>query len=84
MLKLAKLLRPFAGELFLAIVFLFAQAFCELNLPNYMAALVNIGVRQQRYDYIARSGFRGVFQTAGRAEKACRRERPAGLRRVYQ
>ncbi|HZK43566.1 MAG TPA: ABC transporter ATP-binding protein [Syntrophomonadaceae bacterium] len=46
MLKLAKYLKPFIFSLVLAIMLLFGQAFSELNLPNYMSNIVNVGIQQ--------------------------------------
>ena len=44
--KLAGYLKPFLLGLLLTIATLFVQAICELNLPNYMADIVNIGIQQ--------------------------------------
>ena len=46
MTKLAKYLKPFVGFLIFAVVMLFVQAMCDLNLPNYMSNIVNIGIQQ--------------------------------------
>ncbi len=46
MLKLARYLKPFAWLLILSIVLLFGQAMCDLNLPNYMSDIVNVGIQQ--------------------------------------
>jgi ATP-binding cassette subfamily B protein len=46
MLKLARFLKPFLVGLSLAIILLFVQAICELNLPNYMSNIVNVGIQQ--------------------------------------
>ena len=46
MLKLAKYLKPFIAMILAAIVLLFVQAICDLNLPNYMSEIVNIGLQQ--------------------------------------
>ena len=46
MLKLKGYLKPFAGILFLAVLLLFVQALCDLNLPNYMSRIVNVGIQQ--------------------------------------
>ncbi len=46
MIKLKKYLRPFIWALMLAIALLLVQAICELNLPNYMSRIVNIGIQQ--------------------------------------
>jgi ATP-binding cassette subfamily B protein len=45
-LKLRRFLKPFIAGLVVAIVLLFVQAICELNLPNYMSKIVNVGIQQ--------------------------------------
>jgi ATP-binding cassette subfamily B protein len=45
-LRLARFLKPFLAGLGLAIVLLFIQAICELNLPNFMSNIVNVGIQQ--------------------------------------
>ena len=44
MFKLRRYLKPFIFPVIAAIVLLFVQAICELNLPNYMSDIVNIGL----------------------------------------
>jgi len=44
--KLAGYLKPFVFGVILTIATLFIQAVSELNLPNYMADIVNIGIQQ--------------------------------------
>ena len=46
MIKLAKYMKPFILMLVLSIVFLFGEAMCDLNLPNYMSNIVNVGIQQ--------------------------------------
>ncbi len=46
MTDLARYLRPFILGLLMAILFLFVQAVCDLNLPNYMSRIVNVGIQQ--------------------------------------
>ncbi|UPM56048.1 ABC transporter ATP-binding protein [Gottfriedia acidiceleris] len=46
MIKLAKYLKAFSTSIILAILFLFGQAMCDLNLPNYMSKIVNNGIQQ--------------------------------------
>ena len=46
MLKLRRFLKPFVAGLVIAIILLFVQAICELNLPNYMSKIVNVGIQQ--------------------------------------
>lgn len=45
MLKILKYYKPFIWSLIFSICLLFIQAMCDLNLPNYMADIVNIGVQ---------------------------------------
>ena len=47
MTRLAGYLKPFVFGVIMAVVLLFAQALCDLNLPNYMSRIVNIGIQQQ-------------------------------------
>jgi len=63
LIKLKKYLKPFFWAMMLAIVLLFAQAICELNLPNYMSRIVNIGIQQSGVehatpDQISADGYR--------------------------
>ena len=62
MLKLKKYFKPFLGGFLLAIVLLFTQAMCDLNLPNYMSDIVNVGIQQGGIedgspDVISENGF---------------------------
>ena len=45
MFKLKKYLKPFIFPLICAIMLLFLQAVCDLNLPNYMSDIVNVGIQ---------------------------------------
>ena len=45
MIKLSRYLKPFILPVLLAIVLLFVQAMCDLNLPNYMSDIVNVGIQ---------------------------------------
>lgn len=56
MLKVFAYLKPFLFSFVPAIVFLFVQAFCDLTLPNYMSAIVNVGIQEGRHDYILSTG----------------------------
>ena len=66
MLKLRKYLKPFAVSILAIVVLLFAQAMCELTMPDYMSNIVNVGinsngvengvlkaVRESEYDKLA-------------------------------
>lgn len=46
MKKLTPYLKPFAGLLAAAFVLLFCQAVLDLNLPNLMSDIVNVGIQQ--------------------------------------
>lgn len=45
MFKLRKYIKPFIFPLIIAILLLFTQAICDLNLPNYMSDIVNVGIQ---------------------------------------
>ncbi len=53
MIKLAKYLKPFLLSLVLAILLLFGQATSDLNLPNYMSDIVNVGIQQNGIEHAA-------------------------------
>lgn len=61
MLKLARFLKPYAPLAVLAVVFLFAQAFAELYLPNLMAEMIDIGVKNGDVLFIIQTGARMLF-----------------------
>lgn len=61
MLKLARFMKPYLPLAFVAIVFLFAQAFAELYLPNLMAEIVDIGIKQGKTGFIYTVGLRMLF-----------------------
>lgn len=44
MLKLRKYLKPFAVSILVIVALLFAQAMCELTMPDYMSNIVNVGI----------------------------------------
>ena len=44
MRKLAKYAKPYLGYLLLCVLLLFGQAMCDLNLPNLMSDIVNVGI----------------------------------------
>lgn len=46
MLKLKGYLKPFLVGILIAVVLLFVQAISELNLPNLMSNIVNVGIQQ--------------------------------------
>jgi len=46
MLKLKGYLKPFIVSLLIAVALLAIQAVSELNLPNYMSNIVNVGIQQ--------------------------------------
>ena len=53
MIKLAKYLKPFLFGLIMAILLLFGQAMCDLNLPNYMSDIVNTGIQKNGIEHAA-------------------------------
>ena len=46
MLRLKGYLKPFILSVIAVFCLLFAQALCDLNLPSYMADIVNVGIQQ--------------------------------------
>lgn len=56
MFKLMAHLRAYSRYIFLAVIFLFAQAMAELSLPNLMSDVINNGMLKGDIDYILRSG----------------------------
>ena len=57
-----KLLKPYIGLILIAVVLLFAQAFSDLKLPNYMSRIVNVGIQQSGIEHaspstISKDGF---------------------------
>ncbi len=53
MRKLFKFLKPFSFGLILTIALLFVQAVTNLNLPNYMSDIVNVGIQQNGVEHAA-------------------------------
>jgi len=56
MLKLFRYLRPYSGNIFVILFFLFAQAMAELYLPTLMSDVVNNGMMKGDTGYIWRFG----------------------------
>ncbi len=53
MKKIFRYLTPFLGGFLAAIVLLFGQAIADLNLPNYMSKIVNVGIQQSGVEHAA-------------------------------
>jgi len=53
LIRLKKYLKPFIIGLVLAIILLFGQALCDLNLPNFMSDIVNVGIQQSGIEHAA-------------------------------
>ena len=53
MKRVARYLIPFVGGFLLALGLLFGQAMCDLNLPNYMSKIVNVGIQQGGIEHAA-------------------------------
>ena len=47
MSKLFRYFKPFIGSVLCIVVLLFGQAYCELNLPDTMQNIVNVGIQNQ-------------------------------------
>ena len=56
MLKLARFLKPYASLIALSISLLFAQAYCDLTLPDIMSQMVNKGIANNDLNYILSAG----------------------------
>jgi len=74
LIKLAKYLKPFLGGLLLTFALLFGQAICDLNLPNYMSDIVNIGIQQNGIEHaapdaISQDGMKLMLSFASDSEK---------------
>lgn len=75
MKKLAKYAKPYIGSLILCVLLLFGQAMCDLNLPNLMSKIVNVGIQQSGIEdtlpkAVSQNGldFLKVFMTSGEKE----------------
>lgn len=53
MRKLGKYLKPYGLPLLVAVAFLFVQAVSELNLPNMMSDIINVGIQQNGVEHAA-------------------------------
>jgi ATP-binding cassette subfamily B protein len=51
MIKLGRYLKPYTMVLLLTIALLFVQAISDLNLPNYMSDIVNVGIQQKGIEH---------------------------------
>ncbi len=74
MIKLAKYLKPFTIGLIVSIVLLFGQAMSDLNLPNFMSDIVNVGIQQNGIEHsapdaISPSGFKLMTTFMTESEK---------------
>lgn len=56
MIRLSGYIKPFKSGVLSAIILLFGQAMCDLNLPNLMSSIVNIGIQQGQTGHIFRIG----------------------------
>lgn len=56
MLRLLKYTEPYIAAIILAIVLLFAQATCDLALPDFMSDIINEGIATGNADVIIRIG----------------------------
>lgn len=58
MTELIKYIKPYFGAVLCAIVLLFAQATCDLALPDFMSDIVNKGITQGDTGYILQVGIK--------------------------
>lgn len=75
MMRLKGYLKPFIWGLIAAIALLFVQALSDLNLPNYMSDIVNVGIQQNGVEHaapeaISKSGMAMVTTFMTESEKA--------------
>lgn len=56
MLKILRYLKPYVGYIILAIVLLFAQAACDLALPDYMSDIIDNGILKKNNAFILETG----------------------------
>jgi len=54
--KLVQSMAPYSGYVLIAVALLFAQAICDLALPNYMSDIVNTGVMDSNTPFIWKMG----------------------------
>lgn len=67
MLKLIKYLKPYAVLLCAAIILLFAQAQCDLALPDYMSEIINDGILAGNVNEVIKNGSLMLFIAFGSA-----------------
>ena len=70
-----KFIKPFYPLMLGAILLLFVQAICDLNLPNYMSRIVNVGIQQYGVenaapDVISEQGLEFITSVMPSDEKA--------------
>lgn len=53
MLRLRKYLKPYIFPMILAVLLLFVQGMCDLNLPNLMSDIVNTGIQRSGIEHSA-------------------------------
>lgn len=53
MKRIFRYLIPFLGGFFMALALLFLQAMADLNLPNFMSKIVNVGIQQSGVEHAA-------------------------------
>ena len=53
MIKLSRYLKKYSAFMLLAVVLLFGQAILDLNLPNKMSDIVNVGIQKNGIEEIA-------------------------------
>ena len=51
MKKISKYLIPYSVSILFCLLMLFTQAICDLNLPNLMSNIVNIGIQQNGIEH---------------------------------
>lgn len=61
MIKLRHYMKPFLGSIVVIIALLFGQAICELEMPDYMSDIVNVGIHSNGIE-------NGVFEVIRESE----------------
>ena len=74
MRKLAKYIKPYILTVSICFIILFVEAMCELNLPNLMSNIVNVGIQNSGIENsapeaISKNGFQLMTGFMNQSEK---------------
>ncbi len=56
-----RFLKPFLLSIIALVSLLLIQAFCDLNLPNYLSKMINLGILPQNLSYVWQTGLFMLF-----------------------